>query len=130
MKLSTRTEYAIGILSVLARSDKVMPLQVIAQEASLAFTYAASIMVTLRRAGMVRSVRGARGGYTLGRPAQRIQVLEIVEAVEGPVPSGQAYSCREVGCVYDHLRRGVRGSLGSLSLWDLMQEVQSRKGRR
>src|SRR5512139_2215361 len=76
--ISARTEYAVRAMLALARAqaDAVGPLSVdtLAQRQDLPRKFLESIVADLRTAGLVVSTRGARGGYTLARPASRVSV--------------------------------------------------------
>ena len=67
------------------RSGKIMSLQDLATTLHLPREFLAKILKLLTARGLVRSARGAHGGYTLARPARDISFLEVIEAVEGPV---------------------------------------------
>jgi Rrf2 family transcriptional regulator, cysteine metabolism repressor len=70
----------------LALNDRrVSLLREIARDEGISEKYLGQIVIPLRTSGLITSQRGAHGGYSLGRPAAEITVLEIVEAVEGPV---------------------------------------------
>lgn len=88
MNISARCEYACRALVELARVQHIAePLasQVIAERRQVPEKYLVHILLQLKRAGLVQSVRGAQGGYRLARPAEEISLLEIVEAIDGPV---------------------------------------------
>jgi len=87
MKFSARSQYAIEALLALADSRDGQPIQVraIAREHGIPVRFLEQIMASLKKAGLVRSVRGARGGYLLGDTPGRIRVSHILQAVEGPI---------------------------------------------
>jgi Rrf2 family cysteine metabolism transcriptional repressor len=86
--------------------------------------YLEQLMMPLKRAGLVRSQRGVRGGYTLARPASQITVLEILEALEGPIldaePTDAALRERAqtsgVTEVWERLRQAMEGTLRAITL--------------
>lgn len=99
MKLTRGADYAtLGIL-YLARQprDKVVLIGEIAAAQSVPESYLAKIFQDLAKAGLVRSHRGARGGFTLARSPQEITLLQVIEAVEGPVALNRCLDARE-GC--------------------------------
>ena len=61
-----------------------MSLEVLARDQRIPRRYLAKIVQDLRRNGLIRSVRGAHGGYVLNRPPEEISLLDIWEALEGP----------------------------------------------
>ena len=84
----SRIRYALRALIRLAErvpSTGPLALHQIAGEEKIPVKYLESIFTQLRRAGIVQSVRGAEGGYLLARPPEEITILEILQAVEGPV---------------------------------------------
>lgn len=87
MDISARTMYGLRALVTLAgmRTDQPMSIQSIADEESLPAKFLEGIMADLKRAGFVRSRRGASGGYLLARPASEITLLEVVRHLDGPV---------------------------------------------
>ncbi|MBI2402330.1 MAG: Rrf2 family transcriptional regulator [Gemmatimonadetes bacterium] len=84
MRVTTWAEYGLIVAVHLARrdSDAPMPARELAGEEGLPADYVEQILLKLRRAGIVRSARGARGGYTLARPAETVSVRDVIEAAE------------------------------------------------
>lgn len=86
MHISARTDYALRALLALAAADApTVPGPVLAAEQELPLKFLEAILADLRRAGLVRTRRGAVGGYALARPAAEISVGEVVRAVDGPL---------------------------------------------
>lgn len=87
MMFSTRAEYGVRVMVYLARrsDDQPVPLADIAEGDGLPVAYLEHLVARLRRAGLVESRRGARGGYLLARPAEEITMAEVVEALEGSI---------------------------------------------
>lgn len=85
MKLSTRTTYGTRALVELALAPPGCPLSVrrIAQRQDISSKYLEQIMIPLREAGIVESVRGPTGGYILARPAEQIVLAEVYSLLEG-----------------------------------------------
>lgn len=86
MRITTWTEYSLIIAIHLARrangSDQLVAARELAESERLPPDYVEQILLRLRRAGLVESVRGARGGYRLARPAEMISVRDIMNASE------------------------------------------------
>ena len=106
MMFSTKAEYGIRVLVELASRDgeAPVPLAEIAEANTLPLAYLEHLVARLRKAGLVESRRGARGGYLLARPADDITMAEVVEALEGAIapiecitadPDGQIVCSRE-----------------------------------
>jgi Rrf2 family transcriptional regulator, cysteine metabolism repressor len=87
MMFSTKAEYGIRVLVELARRTGAgpVPLAEIAEVNGLPLAYLEHLVARLRKAGLVESRRGARGGYLLARPADDITMAEVVEALEGSI---------------------------------------------
>ncbi len=86
--ISTRGDYGMRAVIDLARNyDAVEPVQVkdIAERQDVPKDYLSLIMVDLRKAGIVESVRGPRGGYRLARAPETISMGEVLEVLEGPI---------------------------------------------
>ena len=87
MLFSTKAEYGIRLMVALGRreGEDPIPLAVLAEDETLPLSYLEHLAAKLRVAGLVNSQPGAHGGYRLGRPAAEIRMLEVVEALEGPI---------------------------------------------
>ena len=87
MMFSTKAEYGIRVLVDLAQREGAQPVPLgdIAEANGLPLAYLEHLVARLRKAGLVESRRGARGGYLLGRPADEITMSEVVEALEGSI---------------------------------------------
>ncbi|SFE70465.1 transcriptional regulator, BadM/Rrf2 family [Sulfitobacter brevis] len=84
MKLSTKGRYAMVALADIALqpADKLVSLGDIAERQSISLPYLEQLFVKLRRAELVKSVRGPGGGYRLARPAAEIRVVDVLAAVD------------------------------------------------
>lgn len=88
MIFSTKAEYGVRVMAHLAgraESDGPASLNSIAEAEGLPQAYLEHLAARLRRAGLVESRRGARGGYSLARPAESITMAEVVRALEGRI---------------------------------------------
>ena len=95
LRLSTKTRYGLRAIIDLAKYYGKGPVmaRAIAEEEGISENYLEQIMDPLKKSGLVRSVRGARGGSVLAKPPGNIRVKEVIEALEGPVLL--------VDCLYD-----------------------------
>ena len=144
MKLSTKGRYSVTALYELALhyGEGVVPLKTIAQTQQISENYLEQLMSPLRRAGLVESVRGAQGGYTLALPPEEVTIGRIITAVEGPIAlvdglltgtDAEGRSCVRAGhCVtrqvWAEVRDSINSVLNNISLADLIQRHQSRIG--
>ena len=87
MQITRQADYAVRAVLYLAERGLTarVPTAEIGRDQRIPVTFLAKIMAQLSSAGIVRSTRGAHGGITLGRPANEISLLDIVEAIDGPM---------------------------------------------
>jgi Rrf2 family iron-sulfur cluster assembly transcriptional regulator len=87
MRLSTKGRYAVMAMTDLARhgSERAVSLAEIAARQQISLSYLEQLFARLRRAGVVKSVRGPGGGYRLALPAQDTSIATIVVAVDEPL---------------------------------------------
>ena len=102
MKLSTKGRYGLRAMIDLARYSEVEPVSInsIAARQNISERYLEQLVALLRKAGLVKSIRGATGGYILAKDAAEISVGDILRALEGslePVKCAAFYS--EEGCM-------------------------------
>jgi Rrf2 family protein len=96
MRISQRGLYALQALTVLAqRPTDVVKIKHIASEEKLPEKFLEAILLELKRARIVISLRGANGGYRLKRPAEKISLGEVIRRIDGPLaPFEDAESLR------------------------------------
>jgi Rrf2 family protein len=86
VEISAKTDYAVRALLALAeRAPDLVKVDVIISEQNLPRKFVEAILGELRRAGLVRSQRGADGGYALARPPADVTLGSIIRAVDGPL---------------------------------------------
>ena len=89
MKISRSTGYALLAVGYIAKNHdrKIILSQSIAKEYDIPLEYLLKILQQMVKADVLRSKRGPRGGFSLGKPATKISMLDVIEAVEGPMIS-------------------------------------------
>jgi Rrf2 family protein len=87
MQITRQADYAVRAVLYLAERDQTSRFATseIARTQRIPVTFLAKIVAQLAAAGILRSTRGAHGGVALGRPADEISLLDIVEAIDGPM---------------------------------------------
>lgn len=129
LRISRLTDYATVILASLAGGSLASAAD-IAERTHIGLPTVSKLLKELQRAGLVHSVRGARGGYQLARAAAEINAAEIIDAVEGPVAltecAGSTGNCGiEATCLVGHgwqrINRAIRRALLEVSLEELVR---------
>ena len=137
MKISTKGRYGLRILIDLAMHDPGKPrmLKDIAQSQQISEKYISRLVVDLRRAKLVRSVRGVNGGFHLAKLPEEITLLEILETMEGPLSVVDCVrspeKCkRENLCpardIWRKLNDGIREQTRRITLDDILNAYRKR----
>lgn len=89
MRISAKADYAVRAVSELAAAEGEKPVKAerIATAQDIPLNFLENILGELRHAGLVRSHRGAEGGFRLARPPSEVTVADVIRAVEGPLAS-------------------------------------------
>jgi Rrf2 family protein len=139
MLFSTRAEYGVRLMVELGRQagDSPVSLSAVAENEDLPLSYLEHLVAKLRQAGLVESQRGAHGGYRLGRPAEEIEMLDVVVALEGaiapmecfhPDPEGKVSCSHETDgdhcatkLLWTRVHGGVSKALSGTTLAELVE---------
>lgn len=138
MNISTKGRYGLRALLDLAMhyEDKPVTLSAIAKRQQISEGYLEQLMAPMKRAGLVKSSRGAQGGYALARLPEDIVVGDIFRALEGPlalttcVSENEDESCtRQCGCgsrfIWEEIQNAISNVLAAYTLADLMEKEKS-----
>jgi Rrf2 family protein len=89
MRISAKVDYAVRAVVELAATDSDKPIKAerIANAQDIPLNFLENILGELRHAGVVRSHRGAEGGFRLAKPPEQVTVADVIRAVEGPLAS-------------------------------------------
>lgn len=143
MRLTAKSEYGLLAMIRLASSDDGSPVSAreISGDQDIPAKFLEQLFVLLRKAGLVRAIRGAKGGFVLARPAGDVTVLDIVEALEGPLvatvcDSDRGLTCGRAGTcaaapVWNKATRALREVFETATLADLasaQDEMDARPG--
>ena len=90
ISITTKSPYALRALAELGRTggDGPIPIGELARRRDIPVQFLEQLFATLRRAGVLRSQRGVKGGYLFGRDPSEVTVLEVVELLDGPLGGG------------------------------------------
>jgi len=135
MKLSTKGRYGLRAMLDMAQNEEEGPIasHTIAQRQDISERYLEQLLIPLKQAGLVKSIRGSQGGYILGRAAKDISVGDIIRVLEGPLAPVDCVNevnpddCKRAdNCVtrliWAKVRDSVSDILDSYSLEDLVNE--------
>ena len=139
MKVSTRGRYGLRALVELANCNdgECVPLRTVAERHGMSEYYLEQLFAPLKKAGIVKSVRGAQGGYKLNHPPKEISAGDVIRVLEGglsPVDclEDDSYECPAASCencntksVWEKLYAGVSEVLDTIKLSDLAQESRT-----
>ena len=134
LRISKLTDYGIVLLARVAAAprDAQLSARELAERAALPLPAASKMLKQLTTAGLLESLRGAKGGYRLVRSPEAITVAEIVHALEGPIAlmdctAGPGHCEQEARCTvsepWHRINRAVHDALARVTLADLARPV-------
>ena len=125
LAITSKSPYAVRALCELARAGTAGPVPIaeLARRRDIPVQFLEGLFATLRRAGILQSTRGARGGYTFARPPGEITVLDVVQELEGDLGADAEKS----GVIWVEARDAVREVLASTTIAELA-EREARAG--
>jgi Rrf2 family transcriptional regulator, cysteine metabolism repressor len=128
ISVTSKSRYAVVAMAELARSaeERPVPIATVAERRGMPVQFLEQLFSTLRRAGLLESYRGMRGGYTLARPADEITVLEVVQALDGKV--GQ--EGKEAGGIWAEGVDALRGVFSQTTIADIARREADDVGSR
>lgn len=132
MMISTKGRYGLRlILDIAAASDgKPVPVKDIAKRQDISEKYLEQIIMQMSKAGLVKSVRGAQGGYVLAKDPSEISAGEVLRAAEGSIAPVE---CCEIGCdhkegcitygLYSRIKEAVDAVVDSTTIADMLADA-------
>ena len=138
MKLSSKGRYGLLALYDLAArfGDGPVPLKAIALRNDIPEMYLEQLFISLRRKGLIQSIRGAQGGYELAKPPKEVVVGDALRALEGSTSliqcveddaCGQACDCPS-RFVWKRIQEGIDSAVNSITLQDMLDDRASKAG--
>lgn len=130
MKLTTRGHYSVKAMLDLSLEPGLAPVRLIAARQNLPAPYLEKLLIELRRAGLIESVRGAHGGYRLAKLPAQISLGQILDAVHEPITPKEMSptDCAEdwvTLTLWRRLQEKLREALYSISLEELYFDARS-----
>jgi Rrf2 family cysteine metabolism transcriptional repressor len=148
MKLSTKGRYGVKAMFELALhfGEEPVSIKTIAEKQNISDYYLEQLFGSLRKAGLIKSIRGAQGGYILSRPPEKITVADILNVLEGPIEISECILDDEISCsranycatrlLWIKISDSVNQVINSITLQDMvndyyeMQNINKQKGER
>ena len=123
ISITTKSPYAVRALAELARTGGAGPVPIgeLARRRDIPVQFLEQLFAVLRRAGVLRSQRGVKGGYSFGRPPHEITVLEIVELLDGPLG-------REAEGIFADAAGAARDVLAASTIGDIVDREAREAG--
>ena len=123
LSITTKSPYALRALTELATigAEHPIPIGELARRRDIPVQFLEQLFAVLRRAGVLRSQRGVKGGYSFARPPADITVLEIVELLDGPLGGGSEG-------VFSEAAEAARAVLGTTSVADIVEREAREAG--
>lgn len=140
MKFSTKVRYGVRAMVDLAVRNSGTPVLVkdIASRQEISGRYLEHLMLVLKKAGFIRSIRGSKGGYVLARDPSDVTMRDIVEALEGSLSPVECIEdgrvCSRSGTcaardMWTRVKTGMVRALESVTLKDLADAQKNKAGR-
>ena len=134
MQLTTKGRYAVTAMLDLASNESTRPvtLDMISQRQNISLSYLEQLFAKLRKASLVKSVRGPGGGYLLNVNAEEVTLTQIIEAVDENIDLRRCHGSKDCNrgkqCLYHHLwcevSDQIRGFLSTRNLQQVMDDYQ------
>ncbi|AQR93897.1 MULTISPECIES: RrF2 family transcriptional regulator [Clostridium] len=135
MKLSTKGRYGVRAMVELAANYGGAPVSIkaISKKENLSEYYLEQLFSPLRRANVIRSIRGAQGGYVLCKPPREITVGDIMTILEGPVEIADCIDgvecdssdCCATKAVWEKIKNSIDSVMNSITLQDILDDHEA-----
>lgn len=122
VKISTKPRYGLRILAQIAADggdQSPVSGKDVARKQDISIAYIEQILIPMRNAGLVRTVRGRNGGYMLARPASDISLLEIIELFEGPLELVEGREKNSASEIWERLSSVLRDEAQAITVAEL-----------
>jgi Rrf2 family cysteine metabolism transcriptional repressor len=140
MKLSTKGRYGVRAMVDLASNYGGAPVSIktISKRENLSEYYLEQLFSPLRRANVIRSIRGAQGGYVLCKPPNEITVGDIMTILEGPIEIADCIDgvecdssdCCATKAVWEKIKNSIDSVMNSITLQDIINDHEAIKNKK
>jgi Rrf2 family protein len=135
MKLSTKGRYGVKAMVHLAINYGGSPVSIksISEKQNISEYYLEQLFLPLRKANLIKSIRGAQGGYILNKAPKDLTVAEIIYVLEGPIEISdcvEGVACSNVDCcatrlLWEKIKRSIDSVMESTTLQDIVDDYKS-----
>ncbi len=132
MKLSTKGRYGVKAMVDLAvhYGEEPVSIKSISEREGISEYYLEQLFGPLRKAGLIKSVRGAQGGYILNKSPEHIAVADIIQVLEGPIEISECIdgtSCSNEDCcatklLWEKIKKSIDSVLETTTLFDIVED--------
>lgn len=129
MKLSTKGKYGVKAMVELAVNYGENPISIktISKKQGISEYYLEQLFSSLRKAKLIKSIRGAQGGYILTRPPKEITIAEVMDVLEGPIEIADCIDgavCNNIDCcATQYLWRKIKDSIDNVLLSTTLEDI-------
>ena len=123
LSITTKSPYALRALAELARAGAVGPIPIgeLARRRDIPVQFLEQLFANLRRAGILKSQRGVKGGYSFARDPSEVTVLEVVELLDGRLGAGAE-------SIFSEAAEAARAVLGGSTIADIVERENRAAG--
>ena len=132
MKLSTKGRYGVKAMVDLAINYGEQPISIksISERQSISEYYLEQLFSSLRKAKLIKSIRGAQGGYILNRAPEEITIYDVINVLEGPIEISDCLeegSCNKIDCcatrlLWKKIKNSIDSVTSSITLKDIVDD--------
>lgn len=137
MKLSTKGRYGVKAIVDLAINGKSSPVSIksISERQHISEYYLEQLFAPLRKAELIKSIRGAQGGYVLNKDPKDITVSDVLNVLEGPIEISECLeegvcsnsSCCSTRLLWERLKESIDNVTSSITLQDMIDDYDNMK---
>ena len=139
MKLSTKGRYGVKAMVDLAihHGEKPVSIKIISQRQDISEYYLEQLFSPLRRAGLIKSIRGAQGGYILNKLPEEIKVSDVMNVLEGPIEISECVdtgNCDNSECcatrlLWTKIKDSIDEVMENITLKDIVEDYERMKDK-
>ena len=140
MKLSTKGRYGVKAMVDLAihYGNAPVSIKVISQRQNISEYYLEQLFSPLRKAGLIKSIRGAQGGYVLNKAPSEIKVADVMDVLEGPIEIAdciEGAECNNIDCcatrlLWKKIKSSIDEVMENITLQDIVNDYTNIKNKK